>query len=90
MYEIVLFIAFIPLYFLPSIIAWRHRKKQFTAIFFLNFLLGWTIFGWVGALIWAVIKEETDTAKSYKERQKEYWISHHKKNEVNKKTGKKK
>jgi hypothetical protein len=41
------------LYFLPSIVAaWRlHRHKG--AIFVLNLLLGLTVLGWVGALVWA-------------------------------------
>jgi hypothetical protein len=43
------------LYFLPSIIA--RNKKNFLAIFVLNFFLGWTIRGWVGALVWACLKE---------------------------------
>ena len=39
------------LYFLPSIIA--HDKQNFAGIFVLNFLLGWTVIGWILALIWA-------------------------------------
>lgn len=39
------------LYFLPSLVG--IRKKNAGAIFLLNFLLGWTLLGWVIALIWA-------------------------------------
>jgi Superinfection immunity protein len=39
------------LYFLPSIIG--HDKQQFAGIFVLNFLLGWTVIGWILALVWA-------------------------------------
>lgn len=39
------------LYFLPSIVA--HNKQNFAGIFVLNFLLGWTVVGWILALIWA-------------------------------------
>ena len=39
------------LYFLPSIIG--HRKQAFTGIFLVNLLLGWTVIGWIVALIWA-------------------------------------
>ena len=39
------------LYFLPSIIA--HNKQNFAGIFVLNFLLGWTVIGWILALVWA-------------------------------------
>lgn len=52
--EILLIIIPILFYFLPSFIARKH--KQFTAIFVLNLLLGWTIIGWVGSLIWALTK----------------------------------
>ncbi len=39
------------LYFLPSIIG--HNKHNAGAIFVLNLLLGWTVVGWVVAMIWA-------------------------------------
>ena len=42
------------MYFLPSIIAAaRHHWSQ-GGIFAVNFLLGWTFFGWVAAFIWAL------------------------------------
>ena len=41
-------------YFLPLIIAWWRRHHNTLAIFVLNFFLGWTIVGWVAALVWAV------------------------------------
>jgi Superinfection immunity protein len=40
------------MYFLPSIVG--HNKRNFGAIFVLNFLLGWTIVGWIVALVWAL------------------------------------
>ena len=40
------------LYFLPAIVGRNH--KQAAAITLLNLLLGWTLIGWVIALIWAV------------------------------------
>jgi Superinfection immunity protein len=42
------------LYFLPSIIAFARSKRDATSIFVLNFLLGWTLIGWVIALVWAL------------------------------------
>jgi len=42
------------LYFLPSIIAIARSKRDTTAIFVLNLLLGWTAIGWVIALVWAL------------------------------------
>jgi len=43
------------LYFLPSIIG--HSRRDFAGIFLLNFFLGWTVIGWIGALIWACASE---------------------------------
>jgi hypothetical protein len=43
------------LYFLPSIVG--RKKKNAQAIFVLNLLLGWTLLGWVIALIWANTKD---------------------------------
>jgi hypothetical protein len=42
------------MYFLPSIIAFARSKRDVTAIVLLNFFLGWTMIGWVVALVWAV------------------------------------
>ena len=40
-------------YFLPSIIALAHSKRNTLAIFLLNLFFGWTFIGWIVALIWA-------------------------------------
>jgi hypothetical protein len=42
------------LYFLPSIIALARSKRDIVAILLLNFFLGWSVVGWVIALVWAV------------------------------------
>jgi hypothetical protein len=42
------------MYFLPSIIAFARSKRDTTAILMLNFFLGWTMIGWVVALVWAL------------------------------------
>jgi Superinfection immunity protein len=41
------------MYFLPSIIAFSRSKRDTSAIVLLNFFLGWTLIGWVVALVWA-------------------------------------
>jgi hypothetical protein len=46
----------LPVYFLPTILASKHRNQ--TAIFALNLLLGWTLLGWVVALVWALYKDK--------------------------------
>jgi hypothetical protein len=46
------------MYFLPSIIAFGRHKRDTTSIVLLNFFLGWTMIGWVIALVWAVKNDE--------------------------------
>ena len=41
------------MYFLPSIIAFARSKRDTAAVVLLNFFLGWTLIGWVVALVWA-------------------------------------
>lgn len=45
------------IYFVPSIIAYANNHRNVLAIFVLNLFLGYTLVGWVLALIWAVYKE---------------------------------
>ncbi len=40
-------------YFLPTFIAGVRRHHNFGAIFLCNLLLGWTVIGWIAALIWS-------------------------------------
>jgi len=42
------------LYFLPTILAFARNKRDTTAILLLNIFLGWTMIGWVVALVWAM------------------------------------
>jgi hypothetical protein len=42
------------MYFLPSIVAIARSKRDIAGIILLNFFLGWTMIGWVVALVWAV------------------------------------
>jgi hypothetical protein len=47
-------IAFvIACYFLPGIVAAYRNHHSAAAIMWLNLFLGWTLLGWVGALVWA-------------------------------------
>ena len=47
-------ILFAIIYFLPMIIAIIRNHKNLGPIMIINFLVGWTIVGWIGALAWAV------------------------------------
>ncbi|AEV97743.1 hypothetical protein A4D02_16135 [Niastella koreensis] len=51
--EWILIIIAFSLYFLPSIIANARKNSNATAITLLNLFLGWTVIGWITALIWA-------------------------------------
>ena len=48
----VIFLA-IPIYLLPSIVAFFRNHHQKYAILLLNLFLGWTILGWIAAAVWA-------------------------------------
>jgi len=45
------------LYFIPAIIAFRSGKSNKIAILLLNTFLGWSLIGWVVALVWATSKD---------------------------------
>ena len=40
------------LYFIPTVIAFRKRHPRRVAIFLVNLLLGITILGYIGAMLW--------------------------------------
>ena len=50
--------AALGLYFLPTIVGWNKRNAG--AIFALNFFLGWTLIGWVIAIVWAMTYDPID------------------------------
>jgi len=41
-------------YFLPAFIASIRKHHNGNAITVLNLLLGWTVLGWVAALVWSL------------------------------------
>ena len=51
---IMLTIIVVVLYFLPTIHARGRKHPNLDGIFVLNLFLGWTLIGWVAAIIWAV------------------------------------
>lgn len=51
----VLFIL-IALYFVPLLIAVKRNHRNMVAIVVINVFLGWTLLGWVGALVWSVME----------------------------------
>lgn len=53
-----LFIIFA--YFIPTVVAVVGRHRQAGAIGVLNVFLGWTVVGWVVALVWACMEDKND------------------------------
>jgi hypothetical protein len=43
----------VALSFGPTLVAQRRRHRQADAIFAINLFLGWTLLGWIVALVWA-------------------------------------
>lgn len=41
------------IYFLPAIVASKNKKSNADSVALLNLFLGWTLIGWVVALVWA-------------------------------------
>ncbi|MEG2162500.1 MAG: superinfection immunity protein [Chryseobacterium sp.] len=44
------------LYFIPSVIGILRKHHNLVGLIALNILLGWTVIGWVGALIWSFLR----------------------------------
>jgi hypothetical protein len=51
------------MYFLPTIIAAIRSKRDILAIFLLNLFLGWSVIGWIIALIWAATHDAPVAAR---------------------------
>ncbi len=50
-------------YFVPSFIAIVRRRSNLQTLFVVNLLFGWTVIGWVVALMWAMADGERRTYK---------------------------
>jgi hypothetical protein len=50
------------LYFIPAFVAGARGHQNATAIFVLNLFLGWSVLGWVIALVWAFTAVERPSA----------------------------
>ena len=59
-----IFIVVFFAYFIPTIIAMGAERKNSVAITALNILLGWTLLGWVIALVWACCNDDVSEPKS--------------------------
>jgi len=60
---IIFFIVGLFLYFIPAFIG--RNKRDSMGITLLNIFLGWSVLGWIGALIWAITSERKDAPLIY-------------------------
>jgi hypothetical protein len=44
-------------YMLPTVIAKVRGARYGQTILLINFFLGWTVLGWLAALIWAIVEQ---------------------------------
>ena len=51
----------LPVYFIPTIITIIRHVKQKLGIIILNVLAGWTLIGWVIALVWSIVAESRNS-----------------------------
>ncbi len=51
-------------YFTPVLIAVFRKHRFTTAIGLINLFLGWTVFGWLAAIVWAVNKDLRETPEA--------------------------
>ena len=49
-------LLFLLVYFLPAIVGFYRKHYRAWAIFALNLLLGWTVVGWIVAMVWAATR----------------------------------
>lgn len=62
-WAIVIFPLSLIAYFVPVLVAVARRHRYVSAITLINAFLGWTVLGWLGAMIWAVNKDISDSPK---------------------------
>ena len=51
------------IYFAPTLLALVRHKRNTLSIFLLNLFLGWTLIGWIIALVWASTVDIPATAR---------------------------
>jgi membrane-anchored glycerophosphoryl diester phosphodiesterase (GDPDase) len=74
--QIVFWITVGILFALPDVIAYKRKCKDRLKIAKLGYFLGWTVFGWVVAMVWAICGE-SDPEGFTKLGRKDYFLDHH-------------
>lgn len=57
-------------YILPGAIATTRKHPNSMAIWLVNIFLGWSIIGWVVALVWSVLKSQAPVVHIHKDSSK--------------------
>ncbi len=57
-------LLFALIYWLPSLVAFARGHRNRRAVLGLNTFAGWTLFGWVIALVWSVFPEPSSYPRS--------------------------
>ena len=58
----VIIVAILAFYFVPAVIAKIRNTAHQSAIFAINLFFGWTVLGWIAAVIWAVVEAPAPAA----------------------------
>lgn len=61
-FTLMFFAVLLALSFLPTLIAWQGGKKVLT-VFLINLFFGWSILGWLVALILAICSEKKEVTE---------------------------
>jgi hypothetical protein len=70
-FEVVVLVVAVALYFLPALVADRRRRHDLLIIAMVNAVLGWTVVGWLLALYWAFQPNPpVDLVKQTKDRER--------------------
>ena len=56
---LMIFILAVIFYFIPTIISSERKTAHFNMILFINLVFGWTVLGWIAALIWTIVEAST-------------------------------
>ena len=60
LFRLVFSVIGLAFYFIPSIVAYQRKHPNLKAILVLNVLLGWSVIGWVVALVWSLTKTDKE------------------------------
>lgn len=60
--DLIILAAAVAFYFMPGLIAYFRDHNNAVAIMLLNLFLGWTLIGWVAALVWSAMAKKPSSA----------------------------